>query len=96
MNHPKRPAVIIDFTDELARQLASERVESIIRSYIEAEACVDTKGAAKLLGVCDDEFRKRHASKIPVVELGAGAKGNRYRLKDIIAYRDKQTIFPKS
>jgi len=92
---PRRPAVIIDFSDELARQLASSRVEQIIKDYIESEASTDSAGASKILGVCADEFRARHAKKIPVVELGLGAKGNRYRLKDIIEYRDKNISMPK-
>jgi len=95
MQGTRRPVVVVDFTDELTRQLASAKVSSIIREYIEAESCVDTKGAAKLLGVCDDEFRGKHSRKIPVVELGLGAKGNRYRIADILKYRDSKTKQPK-
>jgi hypothetical protein len=92
----KRPIVVIDFSDELARQLTSERVENLIREFIKTEACVDSKSASQLLSITPDEFRRKHSKRLPMVQLGSGSQGNRYRIKDIIAYRDKHTVFPKS
>lgn len=92
MNHSKGPRIIIDFTDELTRQLAGERVASIIRDYIETEACVDVRGAARLLGIADSAFR-RISKKLPCVDIGECTK--RYRISDILAYRNKLTKQPK-
>lgn len=88
----KRPTIIIDFSDELARQLSSARVEAIIQNHIETECCVDVKAGAKLLGVPVSAFR-RLAKKIPLVDLGECT--HRWRLKDVIAYRDKNLSNPK-
>ena len=90
----KRPVIVIDFTDELVRQLTSDRVENLIIKHFLPEFGVDIATLAKMLGLCADEARK-HAKKIPVCELGTGAKGNRYKIKDILAYRDKKTTQPK-
>lgn len=90
----KGPRIICDFTDELARQLSSERVTSIVQDFVSREACVDAKTAAQLLGVCPDEFRTRHSRRLPIVELGSGAKGNRYQISDILKYRDKLKTQP--
>lgn len=90
----KSPRVIIDFGDELARQLSSERVAAIIADFIQTEASIDIRAAATILGLCERETRK-HARKWPVLEFGIGARGNRYRLKDILSYRDKHLTQPK-
>lgn len=88
----KGPRVIVDFSDELARQLSASLVREVIKEALMEEASLDVKAAAAFLNFSETEFRRR-AKKIPVADYSD--RLTRYRLKDLIEYRDKNVVYPK-
>jgi hypothetical protein len=91
-NKPKGPRVIVDFTDELSRQLSSEVLAASIDRFIEQNGTVDVKGIATLFSVSESVART-YAKQIPVIDLGE--RTHRYKIADVIAFREKNTIKPK-
>ena len=81
-----------DIRFEETRYLIGERVENIVRRHLETEACIDIKGAATLLCISVAEARK-HAKRWPLVSLSE--RVHRYKISDILNYRNKQTKLPK-
>lgn len=88
----KGPKIVIDFADELVRQLTAGLVEATLREYIANEASVDVKTAAEFLGLSETDFRRK-AKKIPVINYGE--RSARYTLADLREYRDKNRTIPK-
>ncbi len=89
----KGPRIIVDFTDELARQLCSPMVRDVIKEVLLEEASLDAKAAADFLDLSESEFRRRAKKKIPVIDYGE--RSARYTLKDLIAYRETNRITPR-
>lgn len=81
-----------DIHFEETRYLIGERVENTVRRHLETEACIDIRGAATLLCISVAEARK-HAKHWPLVNLSE--RVHRYRIKDVLAYRDRLVTSPK-
>ncbi|MDD5348790.1 MAG: hypothetical protein PHQ12_01145 [Chthoniobacteraceae bacterium] len=81
-----------DIYFETEMRLVGERVENIARQFIQSECCTDIRGAAQLLGLSMANTRKC-ARHWPLINLGE--RSNRYRIADIIKYRDSKTKQPK-
>jgi len=81
-----------DIRLETEMRLRGERIENISREFIKSECSTDIRGAAGLLGISISVARKC-SKHWPVMNLGG--RCYRYRISEILKYRDSKTTYPK-
>jgi hypothetical protein len=74
--------------NEIAKSLPGETIQQIAENYIAKERLVGIAEAALMLGIHIKEARK-HLRNVKPFRLGISKRGNRYRVADIIEYRNR-------